>query len=208
MEIISKYFPDLTEEQLHKLDLFMGLLREWNSKINLVSRKDVEDLELHHVLHCMAISKWTTFAPGTHILDIGTGGGLPGIPLAILHPECAIHMIDARQKKIAVVSDLIDKIGLKNARATHERAEDVKDTCDFTVSRAVTSLEGIFAWSVPRLRREGFNALPNGCIVLKGGDLKEEVRAMQSQTYVETTSIGRYFSEPYFREKYIVYMQG
>jgi 16S rRNA (guanine527-N7)-methyltransferase len=207
MEVIARYFPNLPESQLLQLDRFMELLRAWNEKINVVSRKDIGSLELHHVVHAMAIARWTSFAAGTRILDIGTGGGLPGIPLAILFPECHIHMIDARRKKITVVNDIIEQLGLTNASASHERAEDHDGMYDFVVSRAVTTLDVLFKWSAPLLKPAGINALPNGCIVLKGGDIEKELRSMQSSAYVETQPIRAYFDEAYFDKKYLVYLQ-
>lgn len=204
MDIISKYFPTLTAEQQQQFDALDGLYREWNAKINVISRKDIDNLYLHHVLHSLAIAKLIHFKPGTRILDVGTGGGFPGVPLAILFPECSFRLIDGTGKKIMVASEVARAIGLKNVEAVQRRAEDEKDKFHFVVSRAVMPLPDLANLVRKNIDRVQHNALPNGIIVLKGGDIKEETRPFKK--IADVTPVSNYFKEPWFAEKYIIYL--
>ena len=189
MKTILKYFTELTEEQQRQLEMLDALYREWNAKINVISRKDIDNLYEHHVLHSMAIAKIANFRPGTKILDFGTGGGFPGVPLAILFPECQFKLIDGTGKKI---------------RVAHLRGEEEKGKYDFIVSRAVMPLPDLVKIVTKNVAREQHNALPNGIICLKGGDLQEETRPYRN--IVETTEISQFFDEEWFKEKYIIYL--
>lgn len=203
-DIILKYFPQLTEEQQRQFDALDALYREWNAKINVISRKDIDNLYEHHILHSLAIAKVINFRPGTEILDFGTGGGFPGIPLAILFPECKFKLIDGTGKKIRVAQEVAKAIGLKNCQPEHLRGEDEKGKYDFVVSRAVMPLPDLVKIVTKNVAREQHNALPNGIICLKGGDLQEETRPYRN--IVETTEISQFFDEEWFKEKYIIYL--
>ena len=204
MKTILKYFTALTEEQQRQLEMLDALYREWNAKINVISRKDIDNLYEHHVLHSMAIAKIANFRPGTKILDFGTGGGFPGVPLAILFPECQFKLIDGTGKKIRVAQEVCNAIGLKNCQPTHLRGEEEKGKYDFIVSRAVMPLPDLVKIVTKNVPREQHNALPNGIICLKGGDLQEETRPYRN--IVETTEISQFFDEEWFKEKYIIYL--
>lgn len=204
MDEILKYFPDLSEQQRRQLEALDGLYREWNAKINVISRKDIDNLYEHHVLHSMAIAKIVSFRPGTKILDFGTGGGFPGIPLAILFPECEFKLIDGTGKKIRVAQEISDAIGLRNCHPAHLRGEEEKGKYDFVVSRAVMPLPDLVKIVTKNIAKEQHNALPNGVICLKGGDLQEETRPYRH--VVDTTSISQFFTEEWFKEKYIIYL--
>ena len=204
MKTILKYFTALTEEQQRQLEMLDALYREWNAKINVISRKDIDNLYEHHVLHSMAIAKIANFRPGTKILDFGTGGGFPGVPLAILFPECQFKLIDGTGKKIRVAQEVCNAIGLKNCQPTHLRGEEEKGKYDFIVSRAVMPLPDLVKIVTKNVAREQHNALPNGIICLKGGDLQEETRPYRN--IVETTEISQFFNEEWFKEKYIIYL--
>ncbi len=204
MKTILKYFTALTEEQQRQLEMLDALYREWNAKINVISRKDIDNLYEHHVLHSMAIAKIANFRPGTQILDFGTGGGFPGVPLAILFPECQFKLIDGTGKKIRVAQEVCNAIGLKNCQPTHLRGEEEKGKYDFIVSRAVMPLPDLVKIVTKNVAREQHNALPNGIICLKGGDLQEETRPYRN--IVETTEISQFFDEEWFKEKYIIYL--
>ncbi len=204
MKTILKYFTALTEEQQRQLEMLDVLYREWNAKINVISRKDIDNLYEHHVLHSMAIAKIANFRPGTKILDFGTGGGFPGVPLAILFPECQFKLIDGTGKKIRVAQEVCNAIGLKNCQPTHLRGEEEKGKYDFIVSRAVMPLPDLVKIVTKNVAREQHNALPNGIICLKGGDLQEETRPYRN--IVETTEISQFFDEEWFKEKYIIYL--
>ena len=173
-EIIQKYFPQLSDEQRQQFDALDALYRDWNSKINVISRKDIDQLYEHHVLHSLAIAKIINFRPGTRILDFGTGGGFPGVPLSILFPECQFKLIDGTGKKIRVAQEVCNAIGLKNCQPTHLRGEDEKDKYDFIVSRAVMPLPDLVKLMRKNISKTQQNALPNGVICLKGGDLQAE----------------------------------
>lgn len=204
MKLIEKYFDGLTarqEEQLRALDT---LYHEWNEKINVISRQDIDNLYEHHVLHSLAIGKLLHFKAGTRILDVGTGGGFPGIPLAILFPECQFTLIDGTGKKIRVAQEVCSAIGLKNCEPLHRRAEEEKGRYNFIVSRAVMSLPDLVKTVKKNMAAEQLNALPNGIICLKGGDLQEETR--RYRRIVEITPLSQWFDEPWFKEKYCIYL--
>ena len=202
--IVYKYFTQLTDTQQKQIDQLDELYRDWNAKINVISRKDIDGLYLHHVLHSMALSRILRFKPGTRILDFGTGGGFPGIPLAILFPECQFRLIAGTGKKIKVAQAVADAIGLKNVEAVHRRGEEEKDKFDFIVSRAVMPLPDLVKIVRKNIAREQHNALANGLLVLKGGNLKEEIRPFKN--IVELTPLSDYFEEEWFQEKYAIYL--
>ena len=204
MNVIQKYFPQLSAEQQQQIALLDELYRDWNAKINVISRKDIDNLYLHHVLHSMAIARIVNFKPGTRILDFGTGGGFPGIPLAILFPECQFKLIDGTGKKIRVAQEVCNAIGLKNCQPTHLRGEDEKDKYDFIVSRAVMPLPDLVKLMRKNISKQQQNALPNGVICLKGGDLQAELQPYHK--IVEATEISQFFSEEWFKEKYVIYL--
>ncbi len=204
MEIIKKYFPDLSTTQQRQLEMLDGLYREWNAKINVISRKDIDNLYEHHVLHSMAIAKTIHFCPGTEILDFGTGGGFPGIPLAILFPECHFKLIDGTGKKIRVAQEVATAIGLTNCKAEHLRGEDEKGKFDFVVSRAVMPLPDLVKIVRKNISKSQRNVLGNGIICLKGGDLQAEVHPFQR--FVEVDPISNFFCEEWFKEKNVVYL--
>lgn len=203
-DIIFKYFPDLTADQLRQFEMLDTLYRDWNAKINVISRKDIDQLYEHHVLHSLAIAKTIGFRPGTEILDFGTGGGFPGIPLAILFPECQFKLIDGTGKKIHVAQEVSDAIGLKNCHPEHLRGEDEKGKFDFVVSRAVMPLPNLVKIVRKNISKTQKNALPNGIICLKGGDLQAEIRPFHK--IVETTDISTFFNEEWFKEKHVIYL--
>jgi len=203
-EIIQKYFPELSDEQRQQFDALDALYRDWNTKINVISRKDIDQLYEHHVLHSLAIAKIVNFRPGTRILDFGTGGGFPGVPLSILFPECQFKLIDGTGKKIRVAQEVCNAIGLKNCQPTHLRGEDEKDKYDFIVSRAVMPLPDLVKLMRKNISKTQQNALPNGVICLKGGDLQAELQPYHK--IVETTEISQFFSEEWFKEKYVIYL--
>lgn len=209
MELILKYFPDLSELQKEQFSRLDSLYREWNAQINVISRKDIEQLYLHHVLHSLAIAKYVKFYPGAEILDIGTGGGFPGIPLAIFYPETQFLLIDGTAKKIKVVQEVAQALNLKNVTARQVRAEELKgQKFDFVLSRGVTTLDKLFDWTDRVLKSKQQHALPNGLIALKGGNLKEEIKTLPKGSFVEKTPIGNYFKEDFFEEKFVIYVQG
>ena len=204
MNIIQKYFPQLSAEQQHQVALLDEMYRDWNSKINVISRKDIDNLYEHHVLHSMAIAKMVNFRPGTRILDFGTGGGFPGIPLAILFPECQFKLIDGTGKKIRVAQEVAQAIGLKNCEPAHLRGEDEKGKYDFIVSRAVMPLPDLVKIVKKNIAKEQRNALPNGIICLKGGNLDAELQPYRK--LVEKAELSQWFDEEWFKEKYVIYL--
>ena len=204
MEEIFKYFPELSEEQRRQIAALDALYRDWNAKINVISRKDIDNLYEHHVLHSMAIAKIINFRAGSKILDFGTGGGFPGIPLAILFPECTFKLIDGTGKKIRVAQEVCNAIGLKNCHPEHLRGEEEKGKYDFIVSRAVMPLPDLMKIVKKNIAKEQRNALPNGVICLKGGDLQAETHPYRN--IVEITEISTFFQEEWFKEKNIIYL--
>jgi 16S rRNA (guanine527-N7)-methyltransferase len=204
MEIIEKYFKGLSDEQRRQLTMLDGLYREWNEKINVISRRDIDNLYEHHVLHSMAIAKMVNFQPGTQVLDLGTGGGFPGIPLAILFPECEFKLIDGTGKKIRVAQEVATAIGLKNCQPCHLRGEEEKGKFDFVVSRAVMPLPDLVKLVRKNISKTQRNALINGLICLKGGKVEGEIAPFRRQ--VEVSAIDTWFSEEWFKEKYVIYL--
>ena len=182
MELILKYFPDLTEEQKRQFAALYDLYTDWNSKINVISRKDIENLYEHHVLHSLGIAKVIRFKPGTKVMDLGTGGGFPGIPLAILFPEVQFHLVDSIGKKVRVATEIAGSIGLKNVTTRHARAEEEKQLFDFVVSRAVMPLTDLLKIIRKNISPKQQNALPNGLICLKGGELERETMPVKNKT--------------------------
>ena len=204
MTIIEKYFPQLTEKQRLQLSALDALYHEWNEKINVVSRKDIDNLYEHHVLHSMAIAKFIHFVPGTTILDFGTGGGFPGVPLAILFPECRFKLIDGTGKKIKVAQAVCQAIGLENCTAEQLRGEDERGKYDFVVSRAVMALPDLVRIVRKNISKEQHNALPNGIICLKGGDLQAELHPFRN--IAEAESLTHWFEEEWFKGKHCLYL--
>lgn len=204
MEQILKYFPGITTEQERQLSALYELYLEWNSKINVISRKDIENLYEHHVLHSLAIAKIINFRKGTEILDFGTGGGFPGIPLAIMFPECRFKLIDGTGKKIHVATEIANAIGLKNCHPEHKRGEEEKGKYDFIVSRAVMPLPDLMKIVRKNIAKVHRNARPNGVICLKGGDIQAEV--MPYKKIAEVTEISDLFTEEWFKNKHIIYV--
>ncbi len=204
MEILLKYFPQLSEGQQQQFAALDALYREWNAKINVISRKDIDNLYEHHVLHSMAIAKMINFRPGTRILDFGTGGGFPGIPLAILFPECQFKLIDGTGKKIRVAQEVCNAIGLKNCQPEHLRGEEEKGKYDFVVSRAVMPLPDLVKIVRKNMAKDSRNALPNGILCLKGGHLEAELQPFHK--VVESAQLSSWFEEAWFQEKHVVFL--
>ena len=206
MEIIEKYFADFTPKQKEQLNALLPLYKEWNEKINVISRKDIDNFYLHHVLHSLTITTQFEFEKGASIMDLGCGGGFPGVPLAIFFPETEFYMVDSINKKLNVVKEIAATIGLTNITAKHTRAEDIKDRkFDTVVSRAVAPLKELWQWSKPlikRIKTDNEN-VPNGLICLKGGDLTKEIQESGCKPYV--WDIDKVFPEEYFKEKYMLY---
>lgn len=203
MEIINKYFTNLTNNQRLQFEKLNELYQDWNLKINVVSRKDIDELYLRHVLHSLGIAKVMEFEPGSKVMDVGTGGGFPGIPLAILFPETQFHLVDSIGKKIKVVNEVVAGLGLENVITTHGRVEEVKDTYDFIVSRAVAQMETFVRWVKGRISKQQNHELRNGILYLKGGDLSEELKRYTSATIYDLTD---YFQEDFFETKKVVHL--
>ena len=204
MEFIKKYFPNITQEQSERFAALDALYRDWNSMINVISRKDIDNLYEHHILHSLGIAELISFKPGTRIMDLGTGGGFPGIPLAIMFPDVNFHLVDSIGKKIKVCNEVSSALGLTNVTTEWNRAENVKDKFDFVVSRAVMPLTDLVKLIRKNIAKESHNALPNGLICLKGGELEHEVMPMKSHTLV--TDLSNYFEEEFFETKKVVYV--
>lgn len=204
MELILKYFPDLTEEQKRQFAALYDLYTDWNSKINVISRKDIENLYEHHVLHSLGIAKVIRFKPDTKVMDLGTGGGFPGIPLAILFPEVQFHLVDSIGKKVRVATEIAGSIGLKNVTTRHARAEEEKQLFDFVVSRAVMPLTDLLKIIRKNISPKQQNALPNGLICLKGGELERETMPVKNKTTM--WNLKEFFGEEFFETKKVVYV--
>ncbi len=204
MEHILKYFPELTEEQRQQMAQLELFYPEWNAKINVISRKDIDNLEVNHILHSLGLVKFVKFTPGTRVMDLGTGGGFPGIPLAIYYPEVTFHLVDRIGKKLRVAQDIAERIGLKNVTIQHGDVKEVKGKFDFVVSRAVMDLGDM----VPLVKRfidsEDRNAVPNGLLCLKGGDLNAETAKFKNQVLIDELS--NYFKEEFFKTKKVIYL--
>ena len=203
-DIIFKYFKDLSATQIEQFEKLFDLYSFWNSQINVISRKDIEELYERHILHSLGIAKFCSFKPGETILDVGCGGGFPGIPLAILFPESNFHLVDSIGKKIKVVTEVASALGLKNVKASHSRAEQITDKYNFVVSRAVTRLGDFYPWVRGKFAKENINAIRNGILYLKGGDLAEEIK--ESKLKAELYPLSAYFEEEFFDTKYVVYV--
>ncbi|GAA4956202.1 16S rRNA (guanine(527)-N(7))-methyltransferase RsmG [Algibacter agarivorans] len=203
MKLVLKYFPHLTEDQIHKFKQLESLYQDWNLKINVVSRKDIDELYLRHVLHSLGIAKVISFKEGSNILDVGTGGGFPGIPLAILFPECSFHLVDSIAKKLKVVDEVVQGLGLTNVKTTHSRVEEIDGKYDFIVSRAVAAMPTFVHWVKGKIAKNQNHDLKNGILYLKGGDLSEEL-----QDYKTTTiyNLSDYFSEDFYETKKVVHL--
>ena len=204
-DLIKSYFPNISKEQEEQFNLLFPLYTEWNARINVISRKDMDNFFIHHVLHSLGIAKVISFAPGTKLLDVGTGGGFPGIPLAIMFPECHFHLVESIGKKIKVVEEVSSGLGLKNVSWQHERAEKVKGQFHFVISRAVTTFGEFLPWVNGKFQKAQFNALPNGILYLKGGDLSEEL-AVVKQAY-KVWSLADFYKEDFFETKKVVHIR-
>ena len=203
MDILLKYFDNLTDTQLQQFEQLQELYKDWNLKINVVSRKDIDELYLRHVLHSLGIAKVMRFNPNTSVMDVGTGGGFPGIPLAILHPETNFHLVDSIGKKIKVVNEVANGLGLTNVKTTHGRVEEVKETYDFIVSRAVAQMETFHRWVKNKVQKQQNHELKNGILYLKGGDLTEELAKFPKATIYNLSDI---YEEDFFETKKVVHL--
>ncbi len=203
MELILKYFPNLTKDQIEKFSKLGALYQDWNLKINVVSRKDIDELYLRHVLHSLAIAKVIEFKDGSKIMDVGTGGGFPGIPLAILFPECNFHLVDSIAKKLKVVNEVVDGLGLENVKTTHTRVEEIKETYDFIVSRAVAAMPTFVHWVKGKIEKTSRHELKNGILYLKGGDLAEELQDYKTATLY---NLSDFYVEDFYDTKKVVHL--
>tara|TARA_R110000868_G_scaffold76400_1_gene219733 strand:+ start:49 stop:678 length:630 start_codon:yes stop_codon:yes gene_type:complete len=203
MNLILKYFPNLSEDQIYKFKQLESLYQDWNLKINVVSRKDIDELYLRHVLHSLAIAKVIQFKSGSHILDVGTGGGFPGIPLAILYPECQFHLVDSIAKKLKVVDEVVEGLGLTNVKTTHSRVEAIGGNYDFIVSRAVAAMPTFVHWVKGKIAKQQNHDIKNGILYLKGGDLSEELKDYKTTTIY---NLSDYFSEEFYDTKKVVHL--
>ncbi len=203
MELILKYFPNITEDQILKFKKLESLYQDWNLKINVVSRKDIDELYLRHVLHSLGIAKVITFKEGSRLMDVGTGGGFPGIPLAILFPNCSFHLVDSIAKKLKVVDEVVEGLGLTNVKTTHSRVEDIHDTYDFIISRAVAAMPTFVHWTKGKIAKKQNHLLKNGILYLKGGDLSEELKDYKTTTIY---NLSNYFIEDFFETKKVVHL--
>ena len=203
MDLLLKYFPNLTQLQISQFSQLQELYKDWNLKINVVSRKDIDELYLRHVLHSLGIAKVVQFKSNTKVLDVGTGGGFPGIPLAILFPETQFHLVDSIGKKIKVVNDVTEGLGLQNIKTTHGRVEEIKGTYDFIVSRAVAQMETFVFWTKGKINKKQQHPIKNGILYLKGGDLSDELKKYTSATIY---NLPDYFAEDFFETKKVVHL--
>ncbi|MBJ6367840.1 16S rRNA (guanine(527)-N(7))-methyltransferase RsmG [Snuella sedimenti] len=203
MELILKYFTNLTDDQIAKFEKLESLYQDWNLKINVVSRKDIDELYLRHVLHSLGIAKVMGFSDGSKILDVGTGGGFPGIPLAILFPKCSFHLVDSIAKKLKVVDEVVGGLGLTNVKTTHSRVEAIDETYDFIISRAVAIMPTFVHWVKGKIAKPQKNDLKNGILYLKGGDLSEELKNYKTTTIY---NLSDFFEEPFFETKKVVHL--
>lgn len=203
MELILKYFPQLTDIQKEQFSKLQNLYQDWNLKINVVSRKDIDELYLRHVLHSLGIAKIQTFLPGSKILDVGTGGGFPGIPLAILYPDVQFHLVDSIGKKIKVVDEVVEGLQLENVKTTNARVETISENYDFIVSRAVAQMETFVHWVNGKIAKKSLHDRKNGILYLKGGDLTEELKVYKN---AEIYPLENYFEEEFFETKSVVYL--
>jgi 16S rRNA (guanine527-N7)-methyltransferase len=203
MELILKYFPNISEQQKEQFKKLESLYQDWNLKINVVSRKDIDELYLRHVLHSLGIAKLISFKDGSKVLDVGTGGGFPGIPLAIMFPNCSFHLVDSIAKKLKVVNEVVDGLGLTNVNTTHDRVENINDNYDFIVSRAVAAMPTFVHWTKGKILKKNNHSLKNGIIYLKGGDLNDELKDYKTVTVYNLTD---YFNEDFFETKKVVHL--
>lgn len=203
MDLVLKYFPNLTEDQIEKFEKLESLYKDWNLKINVVSRKDIDELYLRHVLHSLGIAKIISFKDGSKIIDVGTGGGFPGIPLAILFPECSFHLVDSIAKKLKVVDEVITGLNLTNVKTTHSRVEDIKGQYDFIISRAVAAMPTFVHWVKGKIAKQQNHDLKNGILYLKGGDLTEELKSYKTTTIY---NLSDYFEEDFYETKKVVHL--
>jgi 16S rRNA (guanine527-N7)-methyltransferase len=202
--LIQKYFDDFTEQQTQQFAALEGLYKEWNAQINVISRKDIDSIYLHHVLHSLSIAAIADFQPGTHVIDIGCGGGFPGVPLAIFFPQVKFHLVDSIAKKLKVVTAVCEGAGIKNITTQHTRAEEIKNRkFDYAISRAVAPLKDLWKWSAPLIKKDHTKPLPNGLICLKGGDLAQEI--FESGLRPKMMPIFKIFPEEYFEEKFVLH---
>ena len=203
MELILKYFPNISDHQKSQFKKLESLYKDWNLKINVVSRKDIDELYLRHVLHSLGIAKLIAFNDGSKILDVGTGGGFPGIPLAIMFPNCTFHLVDSIAKKLKVVNEVVEGLGLTNVKTIHDRVENINDNYDFIVSRAVAAMPTFVHWTKGKILKKNNNSIKNGIIYLKGGDLEEELQDYKSATIY---NLNDYFDEDFFETKKVVHL--
>lgn len=212
MQMSEKYFPSLSAVQRARFQQLAPLYQDWNSKINVISRQDIDNLDERHILHSLAIAKVIQFKPGAQLLDLGTGGGFPGVPLAIMFPETQFVLVDGTGKKIRVVQEVVQALGLKNVTAHHARVEELKMSgqFDFVLSRGVAPLDKLLIWGQRLLKKKHVHVYPNGILALKGGDLRAEIKALpgKGETYSEIFAIRDFFEEDFFKDKYVVYVQG
>ncbi len=205
--ILKAYFPELSEQKIEQLHQLADLYKEWNSKINVISRKDIDNVIEHHILHSLAIAKAIQFEPGTDVMDLGTGGGLPGIPLAIYFEDAFFTLIDSRQKKAYVTQEIIKALQLRNCRALQMRSEEYKEKFDFVVCRAVAPIDKLKAWTEHLFKTTNENPMPNGIFALKGGDPKAELKLLPRYEYTEIYPLSKFFNLEYYNEKYLMYLQ-
>lgn len=209
MEVIQKYFPNLTEQQRQQFEALDALYRDWNAKINVISRKDIDNLYTHHILHSLALAKIFQFNAGATVMDLGTGGGIPGLPLAILFPQTAFWLVDSIGKKVRVATEIADAIGLKNITGKHSRAEELKQKFDFVITRGVSSMTQLLQWTQKSFKKKHLHGMPNGIWAYKGqGErLDGEFKELSKDEYAETYNIKDIFEEPFFETKSIIYLQ-